>query len=115
MSSRVIITGCAGFIGSHLAHHFLKDGCDVIGIDDVNNAYDPRFKQWRLEELVRRPGFTFQKADIADVDQLQASAETWLSRADSAPLVMFHLAGRAGVRQSVEQPDLYLLRMVGAH
>jgi UDP-glucuronate 4-epimerase len=98
----VLVTGCAGFIGARVCHHLLDDGHDVVGADDLNDAYDPRLKRWRLERLAARPRFAFRHADVAErrhVDALFADA-----RFDA----VVNLAARAGVRQSVADPWVYV-------
>ncbi len=62
----ILLTGAAGFIGYHLAERLLREGCRVVGVDSLNDYYDPRLKQARLERLLGRPGFTFQQLDLAD-------------------------------------------------
>jgi len=99
----LLVTGAAGFIGSKVAELALADGRRVVGIDNLNEAYDVRLKHWRLDRLVRRPGFEFRRLDIADragLDRLVAAAGPFDA--------VVHLAARAGVRQSVEDPWLYL-------
>ncbi len=95
------ITGAAGFIGSHVAAILLDQGHDVVGIDVLNNAYDPKLKDWRLARLKDRPGFTFHRADICDREALTTLV------AGAQPEAIINLAARAGVRQSVENPWLY--------
>ena len=60
----VLLTGCAGFIGSKVAEFLLAAGHTVIGIDNLNNAYDVRLKNWRLDQIVAHPNFQFHKEDI---------------------------------------------------
>lgn len=98
---RVLLTGCAGFIGWKVAELLLADGHAVVGIDNLNAAYDPRLKEWRLAELSDRAGFTFRRADIADRADLDAAA------GGDAFDAVINLAARAGVRQSVEDPWIY--------
>ena len=62
----VLVTGAAGFIGSHVAHRLLDRGERVVGLDDLNDYYDPTLKEARLAKLLPRPGFTFVKLDVAD-------------------------------------------------
>lgn len=99
---RILLTGCAGFIGSRVVARLLDAGHDVVGVDNLNDAYDPRIKRWRLESLQGRKSFSFSHADIADrtaVDRLFAA---------NAPLdAVLNLAARAGVRQSIEDPFAY--------
>ena len=66
MSERILITGAAGFIGMHLCKSLLDDGYEVLGIDNLNDYYDPKLKQDRLNELAPYKNFTFQKIDISD-------------------------------------------------
>jgi nucleoside-diphosphate-sugar epimerase len=95
-----LITGAAGFIGARTASLLAADGHSVLGIDNLNDAYDVRIKQHRLEKLRELRGFDFRRLDIAnrtDVDSL---------RAEKIDAVV-HLAARAGVRASVENPSLF--------
>ncbi|HXC90239.1 MAG TPA: SDR family NAD(P)-dependent oxidoreductase, partial [Stellaceae bacterium] len=68
----ILVTGVAGFIGFHTAKALAERGERVIGVDNVNDYYDPRLKEARLEELRGRPSFVFAKLDIADRDSLFA-------------------------------------------
>ena len=94
-----LVTGAAGFIAFKVIDLLLEEGHQVIGIDNLNTAYDPRIKHWRLEQLTSRSGFTFYHADICDrrhLEEIQASHQ---------PIgAVIHLAARAGVRYSVEDP-----------
>jgi UDP-glucuronate 4-epimerase len=97
-----LVTGAAGFIASKVAEILLDRGDRVIGMDNLNDAYDVRLKHWRLSRLQGREGFTFREGDIVDrafVDDVVAGA------GDVAAVV--NLAARAGVRQSVENPWVY--------
>jgi nucleoside-diphosphate-sugar epimerase len=98
-----LITGVAGFIASKVAEFLLDDGFAVVGFDNLNDAYDVRLKEWRLKRLVDRPGFRFCAVDISDRSAVEAAWE----RA-GRPHAVIHLAARAGVRQSVEDPWVYL-------
>jgi nucleoside-diphosphate-sugar epimerase len=97
-----LVTGCAGFIASRVSELLVEAGHTVTGIDNLNDAYDPRMKQWRLERLLLQPGFTFLRADITDNRVL---SPIWYSM--PKPEAVFNLAARAGVRQSAENPGLY--------
>ena len=97
----ILVTGAAGFIGSHVVKQLLANGQPVVGFDNLNDAYDPRLKHWRLEQLQDHSGFTFQEVDIADDDAL---ATAWGDQTFDA---VINLAARAGVRQSVRDPKLY--------
>lgn len=101
MSSRLLITGCAGFIGFHLADHLLGTGARVVGIDDLNAYYDPALKSSRLGLLERHSAFRFERIDIADRAAVRA-----LFREDFDAVL--HLAAQAGVRYSVTCPAAYV-------
>ena len=62
----ILVTGAAGFIGSHVCHRLLDRGEEVIGVDNLNDYYDPALKQARLAQLLERKGFSFRRLDIAD-------------------------------------------------
>ncbi|HVU88638.1 MAG TPA: SDR family NAD(P)-dependent oxidoreductase [Pirellulales bacterium] len=102
---RYVVTGCAGFIGACVSRKLLAAGHQVVGFDDLNSAYDPRMKAWRLAALRRSSAFHFHQLDITD-RHLVAD----FFRAGSAhPFdAVFHLAARAGVRASVDDPAAYL-------
>jgi nucleoside-diphosphate-sugar epimerase len=100
--ARYLVTGAAGFIASRVAEMLLERGDAVVGVDDMNDAYDVRLKEWRLAKLRGRGGFTFHRADIRD----RAAVERLLGGAERFDAVV-NLAARAGVRQSVEDPWIY--------
>ena len=100
--SMVLVTGCAGFIGWKVCEFLLKEGYIVIGVDNLNDAYDVRLKHWRLAQLEGQPGFTFHRLDITDRPALARSTFN-VQRFDA----VINLAARAGVRQSVENPWVY--------
>lgn len=100
---RLLITGAAGFIGARVTEFALERGDIVVGVDNINDAYDVRLKQWRLGRLHGRDGFTFQRLDLTERPAIQALFES-SERFDA----VVHLAARAGVRPSVENPWLYL-------
>jgi nucleoside-diphosphate-sugar epimerase len=110
---RYLVTGCAGFIGSRVAELLLKAGHLVAGIDNLNDAYDPRLKQWRLAGLRANPHFRFYQLDIADREALgnrfrgdaEPAAEVEVEQLPYSAVV--NLAARAGVRASVENPWVY--------
>jgi nucleoside-diphosphate-sugar epimerase len=96
-----LVTGAAGFIGARTAQMLLEAGHTVVGVDNLNDAYDPRMKEYRLGRLRTLGGFEFHKADIAEkavIDLLQGA------RFDG----VINLAARAGVRFSVENPWAFL-------
>ncbi|HWP35218.1 MAG TPA: NAD-dependent epimerase/dehydratase family protein [Thermodesulfobacteriota bacterium] len=98
-----LVTGVAGFIASRVAELLLAEGHAVIGIDDLNDAYDVRLKEWRLARLAAQPRFSFHRLDVADRRALDAAAATF----PAPPAAVVNLAARAGVRHSVENPRVY--------
>jgi nucleoside-diphosphate-sugar epimerase len=94
-----IVTGAAGFIGARVAALLIEQGHQVTGADNLNDAYDVRMKEYRLQQLQGRQGFEFRRIDISDWDSVQT-----LPSADA----VINLAARAGVRQSVENPWVYV-------
>ena len=105
-----LVTGVAGFIASRVAAMLLEEGHHVVGVDNLNDAYDVRLKRWRLAQLEGRPRFTFHFADICDRAALERIKE------DGAAVdAVINLAARAGVRQSVANPWIYYeTNVVGA-
>ena len=97
----ILVTGCAGFIGFHLALRLLRDGTPVLGVDNLNSYYDPGLKRARLKLLSAQPGFTFVEADIVDA----AAMKQLFDR--HRPDRVAHLAAQAGVRYSLENPRAY--------
>ncbi len=99
----VLVTGAAGFIGYHVCEALLGRGERVVGVDSLNDYYDPALKQARLERLQGRDGFSFHRIDIADRDALFAlvDGERRIDR-------IVHLAAQAGVRHSLEDPYVYI-------
>ena len=98
----VLVTGAAGFIGFHVAQRLLSAGREVVGLDIVNDYYDPRLKEARLDILKRHSNFTFAKLDLAD------RAATKLLFAQHRFPVVIHLAAQAGVRYSLQNPHAYI-------
>src|SRR3546814_7702012 len=98
----ILLTGAAGFIGFHVAQVLLARGDEVIGIDNLNDYYDPKLKHARLEQLQGKKGFRFYQADIADTEAVQQAA----SGADNRRII--HLAAQAGVRYSLVNPSAYI-------
>jgi nucleoside-diphosphate-sugar epimerase len=103
----ILLTGCAGFIGYKVAESLLAAGHAVVGLDNLNDAYDTRLKNWRLGQLVHHPGFRFHQLDISACAALRALFQSGHGTHDSAPAAIINLAARAGVRQSVENPWIY--------
>jgi UDP-glucuronate 4-epimerase len=98
----ILVTGAAGFIGFHVARELLAQGRDVVGLDSLNNYYDPALKRARLDILREAPRFTFVQADLAD----RAAMATLFAKY-CFPVVI-HLAAQAGVRYSINHPDAYV-------
>ena len=98
---RILVTGGAGFIGSHLSERLLRDGHEVTIVDELNDFYSPAVKRANLEAVERVGPAAFYEADICDEERIAAIAR------DRRPEAIIHLAARAGVRPSLEQPLLY--------
>jgi len=100
---RILVTGCAGFIGFHLSNRLLADGHTVVGVDNLNAAlYDPALKKARLSRLLQQPRFSFERIELADQAAVAA-----LFNSPSFDRI-FHLAAQAGVRYSLQNPSLYV-------
>ncbi|HBT2079321.1 TPA: NAD-dependent epimerase [Klebsiella pneumoniae] len=97
---KFLVTGAAGFIGFHVSKRLLNDGHQVVGIDNINDYYDVKLKESRLEKL-ESPSFTFYKLDLADRDGIAKLFETEQFER------VIHLAAQAGVRYSLENPYAY--------
>ncbi|MBI2998193.1 MAG: GDP-mannose 4,6-dehydratase [Deltaproteobacteria bacterium] len=99
--SAILVTGTAGFIGSKVSELLLAEGHEVVAIDNLNDAYDVRLKEWRLAQLEGKPGFNYHRLDICDREGLRKLFHEKFE-------AVINLAARAGVRQSVENPWVYL-------
>ena len=99
----ILVTGAAGFIGFHVARALLARGEQVIGIDNLNDYYDPALKGARIDRLIRQNAFTFRKLDISEPDAMLPLAEAWPEITG-----VVHLAAQAGVRYSLENPFAYV-------
>ena len=106
----VLVTGAAGFIGSHVAAALLARGDRVIGFDNLNAYYDPRLKEVRLDRLRPSPGFSFVQGDVSDRSVVEALTE---AHPDIGAIV--HLAAQAGVRHSLVDPYSYVTSNVMGH
>jgi UDP-glucuronate 4-epimerase len=94
---KILVTGCAGFIGSHVCEYLCKHNYHVLGIDNINDYYDISLKYRNIALLQTYPNFTFLKEDIRDTNVIQ----------QFCPFKIIHLASMAGVRYSIEHPQLY--------
>jgi UDP-glucuronate 4-epimerase len=98
----VLVTGAAGFIGSHVSHVLLARGEEVVGLDNLNDYYDPTLKEARLARLTPKRGFSFVKMDVADRPGMESLfAQHRFDR-------VVHLAAQAGVRYSITNPHSYV-------
>ena len=99
---KILVTGAAGFIGMHVSRLLLERGDEVVGIDNLNDYYDPKLKLARLDCLTPYPNFRFVKMDVADADALNDlfAAEEFVR--------VIHLAAQAGVRYSLSNPQAYV-------
>jgi UDP-glucuronate 4-epimerase len=107
---KVLVTGCAGFIGYHVAEALLARGDNVVGLDSLNDYYDVRLKQARLDRLQAHAGFAFHRLDVSDKDAVGALVA---GNEDLAGIV--HLAAQAGVRHSLVDPYAYVQANVMGH
>ncbi|MFO1207022.1 MAG: NAD-dependent epimerase [Burkholderiales bacterium] len=99
---KVLVTGAAGFIGMHVAERLLQRGDEVVGVDNVNDYYDPQLKWARLARLDPSARFRFERLDVADRKAMEALFER--DRFDG----VVHLAAQAGVRYSLQNPNAYV-------
>lgn len=97
-----LITGAAGFIGFFLSRKLLEQGCRVIGVDNINDYYEVNLKYNRLGQLEQYDKFTFIKGDISDKTMITSIFE------EHKPNIVINLAAQAGVRYSIENPDVYI-------
>jgi UDP-glucuronate 4-epimerase len=105
----ILLTGAAGFIGFHVAQVLLQRGEEVIGLDNLNDYYDPTLKRARLEQLQAQKGFKFFKVDISEADAVRDAAKNVeIDR-------IIHLAAQAGVRYSLINPYAYIRANVLGH
>ena len=98
----IIVTGCAGFIGATLSKRLLERGDEVVGVDNINNYYDPRLKRDRLALLEGFTNFRFRELDISDKEAMENLF------AETNPQRLVHLAAQAGVRYSITNPHSYI-------
>src|SRR4051812_21574825 len=107
----VLVTGAAGFIGAATARALLERGDEVVGIDTVNDYYDPALKRARLDNLAQQYGnrFRFERVDFADAQALGKLAGEF--QIDG----IVHLGAQAGVRYSIENPGAYIQSNLVGH
>jgi len=98
---KILVTGCAGFIGSHVTDRLLKKGFDVVGIDNFNDYYDPKIKEENLDQAKKNKHFELYREDILNFEAIKKIFE------DEKPTKVVHLAARAGVRSSIADPLLF--------
>jgi UDP-glucuronate 4-epimerase len=101
--AKYLVTGAAGFIASRVCQFLLDDGHTVLGVDNLNDAYDVRLKQYRLKSLILENDFQFYQKDICSMVDLEDIASE-----NSSIDAVINLAARAGVRASVEDPWIFL-------
>ena len=99
---KILVTGSSGFIGMHLCKSLLEDGYQVVGIDNMNDYYDPALKEARLKELYLYDNFKFVKADVSDYPSVETAFK------DFEPEKVVNLAAQAGVRYSLKNPQAYI-------
>jgi len=99
---RILLTGCAGFIGFHFARRLLQRGDEVLGVDNLNDYYDVGLKEARLAKLVSQANFRFLKGDVADRSLMRDAFKEF------QPRRVVHLAAQAGVRYSIKNPETYI-------
>jgi len=104
---KILVTGVAGFVGSKVAEILLKDECQVIGVDNLNDYYDIKLKLWRLNNLKKYNDFIFYQTDIEKFNALKSIFKSHYLNA------IINLAARAGVRYSLENPFIYLSTNAG--
>lgn len=102
LNRKFVITGSSGFIGFYLSKKLLDQGCIVIGLDNMNDYYDVKLKEARLEQLKPYENFTFIQGDISDKELIMSTF------AEYKPNIVVNLAAQAGVRYSIENPDVYI-------
>ena len=100
----ILVTGAAGFIGSNLVKALYKRNPNqiIVGLDNMNDYYDPRLKEERLKQLAQFEGFTFIKGNLADRDLINKVFDEY------KPSIVVNLAAQAGVRYSITNPDAYI-------
>ncbi|MDO8487512.1 MAG: GDP-mannose 4,6-dehydratase [Candidatus Curtissbacteria bacterium] len=101
MASKILVTGCAGFIGSNLTDRLLDEGYEVIGVDNFNDYYDPRIKEGNISKVLASTNFKLYREDILNFPKVSDIFKK------EKPDKIVHLAARAGVRPSIADPLFY--------
>ncbi len=101
MKKNYLVTGAAGFIASETCSQLLDEGCTIVGVDDLNDYYDPSLKEYRLNILKQSPNFKFFEMDLSDKQKMSKLFE--VNHFDA----IFNLGARAGVRASIKDPEIY--------
>ncbi len=104
VDNKIIISGSAGFIGFHLAKNLISMGYEVIGVDSLNEAYDVRLKNFRINELKNNKNYEFHALNLSDLTSIEK-----LHTLNTQAQTFYHMAARAGVRQSFVEPYSYVL------
>jgi len=99
---KVLVTGAAGFIGARVSEMLLKEGHQVMGVDNLNDYYDVDLKLWRLEKLKKHNNFIFYKISVENYNELKTMFQ------ENCPEGVINLAARTGVRYSLENPFIYI-------
>ena len=99
---KILVTGCAGFIGMNVCESILKEGSIIQGIDNLNNYYDPKLKKDRIKKLIEFENFMFSEGDIVNIKFLEKVFQKF------KPDKVLNLAAQAGVRYSLENPHTYI-------
>ncbi len=98
---KVLLTGCAGFIGMHACQRLLARGDEVVGIDSLTLYYDVSLKRARIAQLMQYPNFRLIEADLVNIPAIESPLGTW------RPDIILHLAAQPGVRYSIDHPHVY--------
>ena len=99
----ILVTGASGFIGCYLCKRLIKDNVSIIGLDNMNDYYDIKLKEYRIKDLINNKNFTFIKGDLSDKDLLDKIFKEY------KPEIVVNLGAQAGVRYSIDNPDSYII------
>jgi len=106
---KILVTGAVGFIGSKVSEMLLEEGCQVVGVDSLDDYYDVNLKLWRLDNLKKYDNFKFYKFDIENYEELKSVFQL------NCPEAVINLAARTGVRYSLKNPFIYLSTNAGGN